>query len=287
MCLFQEIGRGVRFPPDIAAEKAHSGTMTTTASIAPDHLIDEGKEFVATLLAASPSQLTACEGWTVHDITAHLAAGSGEIADLIENHLAGGPQRVTRSFEERERPYREMDDVALRKILFEQVARSINARQRLAELPDDEVLFTGRSMRAAEFAMHSRSERALHRWDIVGRDDVGWEMLTQPELTLHSLKILTEMPILAETPANRLQAANYHSGDFSVVLRSEPDDDVTISLTDGVLSVRSEAPTDRPVDVHLASAARLLALWGRREPSAAMQLGPESDRVALHCLFGW
>jgi hypothetical protein len=78
MCLFQEIGRGVRFPPDIAAEKAHSGTMTTTASIAPDHLIDEGKEFVATLLAASPSQLTACEGWTVHEITAHVAAGSGK-----------------------------------------------------------------------------------------------------------------------------------------------------------------------------------------------------------------
>jgi hypothetical protein len=261
--------------------------MTTTASIAPDHLIDEGKEFVATLLAASPSQLTACEGWTVHDITAHLAAGSGEIADLIENHLAGGQQRATRLFEERERPYREMDDVALRERLFEQVARSINARQRLAELPDDVVLFTGRNMRAAEFTMHSRSERALHRWDIVGRDDVGWEMLTQPELTLHSLKILTKMPILAETLANRLQAANYHSGEFTVVLRSEPDDDVTISLEDGVLSVGTHPLTDRPVDALLAPAARLLALWGRREPSAAIQLGRGANQTALRCLFGW
>ena len=123
--------------------------------------------------AASLSQLTACEGWTVHDITAHLAAGSGEMADLIENHLAGGQQRATRSFEERERPYREMDDVALRERLFEQVARSINARQRLAELPDDEVLFTGRNMRPAEFAMHSRSERALQRWDTVDLD-IRW-----------------------------------------------------------------------------------------------------------------
>jgi hypothetical protein len=52
---------------------------------------------------------------------------------------------------------------------------------------------------------HSRSERALYRWDIVGGDEIGWEMLTQPELTLHSLKIRTEMPVPAETLANRLQ----------------------------------------------------------------------------------
>jgi hypothetical protein len=142
-------------------------------------------------------------------------------------------------------------------------------------------------MRAAEFAMHSRSERALHRWDIVGRDDIGWEMLTQPELTLHSLKILTEMPVLAETLANRLQAANYHSGEFSVVLRSEPDDDVIIALEDGVFSVCSLPLTDRPVDAYLASAARLLVLWGRREPSAAIQLGKGPTQSVLQCLFGW
>jgi len=104
--------------------------MTTTASIAHEHLIDEGKEFVATLVAASPSQLTACQGWTVHEIAAHVAAGSEERANLIENHLAGGQQRATRSFEERERPYREMDDSALRTLLFEQVERSIHASQR-------------------------------------------------------------------------------------------------------------------------------------------------------------
>jgi hypothetical protein len=268
-------------------EEAHNEIMTSIAGIAHDHPIDEGKEFLATLLAASSSQLTACEGWTVHEITAHVAAGSEERANLIENHLAGGQQRGTRSFEERERPYREIDDAALRTLLFEQVERSIHASQRLAERPEYAVLFTGRNMSAADFAMHSRSERSLHRWDIVGRDDVGWVMFAQPGLTLHALKILTEMPVLAETPANRLQAANYHSGDFTVVLRSDPGDDVTISLHHGVLSVASQPLTDRPVDAHLEPAARLLALWGRREPSAAIQLGRGANQLALQCLFGW
>ena len=31
-------------------------------------------------------------------------------------------------------------------------------------------LFTGRVMTAAKFVTHSRSERAIQRWDIAGRD---------------------------------------------------------------------------------------------------------------------
>jgi hypothetical protein len=261
--------------------------MTDSRSAVEESRIDEGKEFLATLLAASPSQLTACRGWTVHEITAHLAAGSQETADLIEDHLGGMESRATRSFEEREAPYRAMEDSILRDHLFEQVERSTQAKARLALEADDAVTFTGRLMNAAEFATHSRCERALHRFDIVGRDEVGWAMLGQPELTLHSIKILTEMPVLPEALANRLVAAAYRSGDFSVVLRSEPHSDVTVSLSDGVLTVRSVPVSDRPVDAHLEAAARLLALWGRREPSAAIELTKGANRDALWCLFGW
>jgi hypothetical protein len=249
--------------------------------------IDEGAAFLATLLAADPSRLTACRGWTVHEITAHLAAGSQEIADLIEDHLAGVRPRDTRAFEEREAPYRAMEDSALRARLFEQVGRSTRARGQLAHQSSDAVLFTGRMIRAAEFATHSRSERALHRWDIVGRDELGWAMLAQAELTLHSLKILTEMPVLPEALENRLREANADGGDFEVVLRSAPHDDVTVSLSGGVLDVHSEPMTDRPVDAHLDPATRLLALWGRREPSAEIRLDTAADRAALWCLFGW
>ncbi len=248
--------------------------------------LDEGEAFVATLLAASPSQLTACRGWTAHEVTAHLAAGSQEIADLIESHLAGAGPRPTRSFEEREAPYRAMDDAELRGRFFEQVERSKQARQRLAHHADDAVPFTGRAMSAAEFATHSRSERAIHRWDIAGRDEIGWEMLARPDLTLHALKILTDMTVLPETLDNRLAAAG-RSGDFEVRLRGEPHDDVVVSLSGGTLTVRSEPPGDGRVDARLDPAARLLALWGRREPSAAIHLEGGADRDALWCLFGW
>ena len=249
-------------------------------------LVDEGEAFVATLLAASPSQLTACRGWTAHEVTAHLAAGSQEIADLIESHLAGAGPRPTRSFEEREAPYRAMDDAELRGRFFEQVERSKQARQRLAHHADDAVPFTGRAMSAAEFARHSRSERAIHRWDIAGRDEIGWEMLARPDLTLHALKILTDMTVLPETLDNRLAAAG-RSGDFEVRLRGEPHDDVVVSYSGGSLAVRSEPPGDGRVDARLDPAARLLALWGRREPSAPIHLERGANRDALWCLFGW
>jgi hypothetical protein len=180
-----------------------------------------------------------------------------------------------------------MEDSVLRDLLFEQVERSTQARERLAHDPDDAVLFTGMMMHGAEFTTHSRSERALHRWDIIGSDGVGWKMLAQPELKLHSLKVLTQMPVLPEALENRLGAANYSSGGFEIVLRSEPNDDVVVSLSSRTLAVRSEPVVDRPVDAHLESAARLLALWGRREPSSVIQLEERANRDALWCLFGW
>ena len=74
-------------PPDICWSEVHDESTSTKASAVPESSIDEGKEFVATLLGTVPSRLTACKGWTVHEITAHLAAGSQEITDLIEDHL--------------------------------------------------------------------------------------------------------------------------------------------------------------------------------------------------------
>lgn len=157
------------------------------------NLIDDGEAFVATLLAASPSQPTACQGWTAHEVTAHLAAGSQEIADLIESHLAGAGPRPTRSFDEREAHCRVMDDPTLRGRFFEQVERSKQARQRLARDADDAVLFTGRALVTAALATHSASEPAIHRWNIVERDEIGWEVLDPSDLWVHALKILTDM----------------------------------------------------------------------------------------------
>lgn len=229
---------------------------------------NEINEFVTTLLATPPTQLTACPGWTAHELVAHLAAGAGEEADLIEAHLAGRPERPTEAFEKREGPYRAMADTVLREQLFEQ---SLRLASGLGQLGEAAVLFTGHRMTAADFAMHSRSECALHRWDLVGRDDVGWAMLAQPELTRHAVATLTSMPTLQEAPANRLANIAGFEG-IRIVLRSEPDDDIVISMLNGSYNVALAPAADDVADLELDAAQRLLVMWGRRDPSSPIQL---------------
>ena len=248
--------------------------------------IDEVGELVTTLLSAPAHRLTACPGWTAHELVAHLAAGAAEEADLIEAHLAGEP-RATRSFDEREPPFRALADGELRDRLLEESVRLGVALRKLTDVPSGSVLFTGRAMTAADFATHSRSECALHRWDLVGRDDVGWAMLAQPELTAHAIAVLTSMSTLPEAPANRMPASADGS-EFRAVLRSAPHDDVVVTVTDGVLTMSMRPVSAAAADVELDAAARLLLLWGRREPSAPIDVyatGPGAG--VLRSLFGW
>jgi hypothetical protein len=64
--------------------------------------------------ATSPEALSACSGWTAHEVVAHLAATAVEIALNLETYGEGRPVPPTRGFEEREKPYRAMGDKALR-----------------------------------------------------------------------------------------------------------------------------------------------------------------------------
>ncbi len=236
--------------------------------------IDEIGEFVTTLFSSSPQQLTNCRGWTVHELTAHLAAGAAEQADLIEEHLAGLPARPTRSFDEREPAYRALDDAEVRERLVVEAAR-FDAAQ--AALGTDAIEFTGRSMSAPDFAMHGRSECALHRWDISGRDDIGWGLLGQSALTIHAIGVLDTMSALLESPANRSLGLDLPNG-IRVIVRSHPHDDLVVTMRAGVAILGLEPMSDAPAHLLLEPAARLLFLWGRREPSAPMLMhasGPE------------
>ena len=250
--------------------------------------IDEVAEFVSTLFATPAHRLTACRGWTAHELVAHLAAGAAEEADLIESHLARAPERPTRTHEARELPYRALPDPELRERLVENAGRLATLLDQLGTPdPTARVLFTGRPMTAADFTMHSRSECALHRWDLVGRDDVGWAMLSTPALTEHALTVLTSMSTLPEAPTNRLGTRS-SSGDTRLVLRSAPHDDVVITLADGTLAMALEPMSDTAPAAELEPAARLLALWGRRDSGAPVDVYAHGeDRRRLETLFGW
>ena len=263
-----------------------TGTETDTPPLADHTEVDEVGEFIATLLATPAHRLTACRGWTAHELVAHLTAGAAEEADLIEAHFSG-ETRPTRGFEARELPYRSRPDTELRDRLVSEAARLTVALEKLSGRDNEAVLFTGREMTADDFAMHSRSECSLHRWDLVGRDDVGWAMLSQPSLATHALGVLSSMSALPETPANRLKV-RASGPEVQVIIRSAPHDDIVVSTTGAVTTLAAQAIGDAAPDVELDPAARLLLLWGRREPSAPMDVhatGPARD--VLETLFGW
>ncbi len=154
--------------------------------------VTEGSAVLETIDALPPSAPTACAGWTAHDIVAHLAAGAKEIADLIERSLAGDPERPTRGFEEREAPMRALSHDELRRRLVAENVRKLAAWDALAErTADPAIAFTGTRVSVDEFRTHSRSEAAIHRWDMVGDDDLASEMLAQPDLTAHAIKVST------------------------------------------------------------------------------------------------
>jgi uncharacterized protein (TIGR03083 family) len=163
----------------------------------------EAAAILAALDALPPSAPTACTGWNAHHVAAHLAAGSKETADLIEESVPGQPSRPTRGFEERETPFRALSHDKLLLSLGTQVGRKVAALGALALREDSSIDYTGTRVSVDEFTAYARSEAAIHRWDLLGDDDTGTEMLAAPDLTTHAVKMLNRMPILNESARNR------------------------------------------------------------------------------------
>lgn len=211
--------------------------------------------FVQALHCADPQSPTRCAGWTVHELTAHLAAGSAEIADLIEDSLAGAPIRPTRDFEEREAPYRVLPPKELRRAFFRQALRATVAVDRLSQAgPTSRVAFTGALLDAATLVLHSESELIIHRWDIVGNDDTSIHALSDSRLAVHAATAVAAMKPNVFPPR-----AGEHE---TIILRSPGAADVTV--TGGpVTTIELAAHDTTPPVVQCHPAVRTLLLWGR------------------------
>jgi uncharacterized protein (TIGR03083 family) len=248
-----------------------TGTETTTGTSPA-----ESRAFMAALNGVAPDASTACAEWTAHDLVAHLAAGAEEIAELIEDRLANKPPRPTRAFDEREAPFAELPDDQLRQAMVHQSRRKIAATQALSTLGGDATFeFTGRPFTAVQLETHSRSEAALHRWDLIGDDEVGDELLAQPELTRHAVEVLNTLPVLNEAPGTRAAAGGlFHT---RVVLRSPDQPDVVlIAEADGArFELIADGPADGDAIVATDAVNRLLSIWGRR--SGRRQIGIVAD----------
>jgi Mycothiol maleylpyruvate isomerase N-terminal domain len=222
--------------------------------------------FVSALAAVAPDALTACTQWTAHQVAAHITAGLAECNALIGDSLAGRPGRDTRSFAEREAPYRALPDEELRLRLNEQLTLGGKVLDDFAALgPGASVKFTGAAFTAPQMAVHFGSELAIHRWDLVGDDPIGQVLLSDPALTGHAVFTLNALPMLAEAPTNRV--ADTGLRDTTVVLRTVGEPDVALSIDhDGSARLelaKGEGGLSGDLVITTDAANRLLTLWGR------------------------
>lgn len=230
----------------------------------------EGAAFLAAVDAVPPSSPTACAGWNAHYIAAHLAAGAKEIADLIDESVPGRASRPTRDFEERETPFRALPHDKLLHRLVAENERKVAAWDALSQRREDPAIeFTGTRVTVEEFKTHSRSESAIHRWDLLGDDDTATELLAQPELTTHAVKMLNRMQILKESAqAMGRRAGEIDAAPVRIVFHSPNRRDVVLiasaessrfELADGIVEGDATVATD--------PANRLLVLWDGDRPT--------------------
>jgi hypothetical protein len=220
----------------------------------------EAEAFFTAIEVTAPELVSACDGWTAHEIAAHVTGNAVEIVRHLEPYLQGDPVPKTRSFEEREAPLRALAhaDLLARLDRDEQRMRAVIADV-LAREPEAVIPWTGRQMAVAKFIPHMRNEHALHRWDVVGDDSASRTLLAGSDLVEHSVGVLGAILLVA----GRKHDPDPDS-DFRVRLRSagQPDLLVTVERGNATL-VWADDERDEPC-VELDPAARELFIWGRR-----------------------
>ncbi len=196
----------------------------------------------AILPNVAPQASTACTAWTAHALVAHLAAGAKERADLIEDKLAGRPERATKAFAEREAAFPALHVEELRTALVRETGRFETAVMALAQQGARVTIsFATTRFTAAQLAMHQRSEAAIHRWDLVGSDQMGDELLAQRELTQHGVAVLNSLQtVLQESPTQRVKHAGASA--VRIVLRSPDHPDVRLNAAAGRRRLRDCRP---------------------------------------------
>ncbi len=206
-----------------------------------------------------PTTGTWCEAWTVRDIVVHQAGNAEELARVLGAHLAGDPVS-TRSFEEREAPYRAMSDAECWSSLLLRMAELSRVAEAGDSIPADTgVAWTGRTMKVPWFAEHMREELALHGWDMTGDNDTATTTLGEPWMTDHSV-IAVGRPLLARGVAKLGLSSDEH---VEGRLRVADRDDIVVTAdrdgtTIGLVAAEGEATLETD------AAARVLLLWGRR-----------------------
>jgi hypothetical protein len=220
----------------------------------------EAEAFLATINDTPPEAVSACDGWTAHEVAAHVTGIAVEVVRHLDPYLQGAEVPTTRSFEEREAL---LQALGHRELLAQLEAQEHMMRAMVSDVLEKEhdavIPWTGRQMTVAKFIAHLRNEHALHRWDMAGDDEVSAGLLAHSDLIGHSVAVLGEI---------LLSAGRRHDPDpgspFEVCLRSDGQPDLRVLVEDGTARLAwAEGQCDEPW-IEIGPAARLLFVWGRR-----------------------
>lgn len=227
----------------------------TTSAVWP-----EVEAFAEAVNRTPADAVTMAEGWCAHDVLTHAVAGGAEMARLAEAHLRGEPNLETMGFEERESAFRPLSYGVLSELLLHDGLRNALAEMARRD-PTATLDFTGWSMTAKDLATHVRSELSLHRWDLVGDDEVGDKLLAQPELTAHAVRSLGSLSVIGERLSERTRRSGV--SELEVHLRVEGQPDVVLTVEGGQTRLALVDLAEGPA-ITSSGAGRLLMLWGRR-----------------------
>jgi hypothetical protein len=220
----------------------------------------EAEAFLATVEQADPDAVSACDGWTTHEVAAHVTGIAVEVIRHLDPYLQGDPVPKTRSFEEREAPLQALDHgLLLDRLDTEEQRMRAAVAAVLDREPKAVIPWTGRHMAVAKFIPHLRNEHALHRWDVAGDDEKSEELLGELALVEHSVGELGQI---------LLRAGRSHDprpdNDFAVRLRCPGQRDLRVVVDGGTAGlVWANDGADEPA-VDSDAAARHLLIWGRR-----------------------
>jgi hypothetical protein len=220
----------------------------------------EVAEFLSALDSSVPEALTACPARTVHLLAAHVAGNYREITRHVDAYLAGTPLMRTRTFDEREPEFRVLSAPELTSAIADGEQRMRASIEELLDREPDPVLrWTNRQVHAAGFLKHSRSECAVHRWDMAGDDSVSEKLLSQQELFEHVVTFIGPLPMTARGIATGAGTGR----PLRVRIRAAGQPDLLIGVHRGQPELFAVQPVGDAL-VEGDAAARLLFLWGRR-----------------------
>jgi hypothetical protein len=172
-----------------------------------------------------------------------------------------------------------MNDPDVRQALLKIVERAGAALEALAA-KGVAVPFFERNWTAEEMQVHAGNEFAVHRWDLIGDDELTDEYLAPLHVTESAIKTLNTLKVLKEGPTFRAERAGLTN--IRVVLRCPDQPDVALDVTPAgfaALELSRCEPFDGDVLVETDTTNRVLTLWGRR--SSARKITITGDPALL------